>query len=231
MTRLAVPPNCLMFFVDETGHESFSDPKFPVFGLGGCAIMAGAIDTRLKSPWRRLKADFFGDSDMRLHAADLRSPTAEQMQAIGDFFRTQTFGRFAVTMANDLSILGNLTPMEVMPGVLRRRWEDLISRIRPSPVEVALIHESSQRGDLLIERYFGVTDIQIEGRKIPVHHGFMPKSSDEALEVADFIVHTAGRQAFHRLRGRPGFRKDFEAVFQTHPLATSFIDIKEAKLG
>jgi len=28
-------PNCLLFFIDETGHETFADKKYPVFGLGG----------------------------------------------------------------------------------------------------------------------------------------------------------------------------------------------------
>jgi hypothetical protein len=32
---LQVHPHCLMFFVDETGHEEFAEPKYPVFGLGG----------------------------------------------------------------------------------------------------------------------------------------------------------------------------------------------------
>jgi uncharacterized protein DUF3800 len=36
--RLQVGPNCLLFFIDETGHETFADKNYPVFGLGGCAI-------------------------------------------------------------------------------------------------------------------------------------------------------------------------------------------------
>jgi hypothetical protein len=34
--RLVVHPHCLMFFVEETGHEEFSDSDFPVFGVCGC---------------------------------------------------------------------------------------------------------------------------------------------------------------------------------------------------
>ena len=30
----------LVLFVDETGHECFRDPGHPVFGYGGCAVMA-----------------------------------------------------------------------------------------------------------------------------------------------------------------------------------------------
>jgi hypothetical protein len=36
--RLQVGPNCLLFFIDQTDHETFADKNYPVFGLGGCAI-------------------------------------------------------------------------------------------------------------------------------------------------------------------------------------------------
>ena len=36
----------------DTGQEKFADPKFPVFGMGGCAILAAAIDQNLRQPWR-----------------------------------------------------------------------------------------------------------------------------------------------------------------------------------
>jgi hypothetical protein len=31
-----------MVFVDDTGHEEFADPNYPVFGFGGCTIPAFA---------------------------------------------------------------------------------------------------------------------------------------------------------------------------------------------
>ena len=53
---LQVHPYCLMFFVDETGHEEFADPKFPIFGMGGCGILAAAIEQNLRAPWQKMKA-------------------------------------------------------------------------------------------------------------------------------------------------------------------------------
>jgi hypothetical protein len=44
---LTVHPHCLMFFADETGHEDFADPNYRVFGIGGCAVLAAAIDQNL----------------------------------------------------------------------------------------------------------------------------------------------------------------------------------------
>jgi hypothetical protein len=62
------------------------------------------------------------------------------------------------------------------------------------PVEVAFIHEASDRGDALLQRYFGPSSVTIDGKPVRVHHGIMPKG-DEALEVADFIIQAAGGQA------------------------------------
>jgi hypothetical protein len=76
--ELVVHPHCLMFFVDETGHEEFADPKYPVFGLGGCAVLATNIERDIKRPWRDLKSRHFGGANVPLHASDLRSPTDEQ---------------------------------------------------------------------------------------------------------------------------------------------------------
>jgi hypothetical protein len=44
---LTVHPHCLMFFAYETGHEDFADPNYRVFGIGGCAVLAAAIDQNL----------------------------------------------------------------------------------------------------------------------------------------------------------------------------------------
>jgi hypothetical protein len=97
---IKVHRHCLMFFTDETGHEEFADPKFPIFGMGGCALLAAAIDPVLRQPWREMKARHFGGADTSLHAADLRSPTDDQVKALGEFFESQEFGRFAITMTD-----------------------------------------------------------------------------------------------------------------------------------
>ncbi len=218
---LEVHPHCLMYFVDETGHEDFADPDFPVFGMGGCALLAAAIDQNLRRPWREMKAQHFGGPDVPLHASDLRDPTIEQLEALNRFFKDQEFGRFAVTMTKKTELPDDVKPIQAMPGLLRRRWEELTPRFVPLPVEVAFIHEASDRGDELLERYFGPSTVVIDGKSVNVHHGIMPKG-DEALEVADFVIQTAGGQARHGIKpGRP-VRRDFEVVFRSNPLRSSF---------
>ena len=223
-TTLSVHPHCLMFFVDETGHERFADPNHPVFGMGGCAIMAGAIPEVIRRPWRSMKAEHFGGADSPLHASDLRNPTRAQLEALSHFFSTQRFGRFAVTMNRDSRIPPDTHLYRLLGPVLRKRFEELASHCVPPPVEVAMVHEASERGDPLLERYFGGSHVAVEGRAVPVHHAIMPKG-DECLEVADFIVHAAGGQARNPAGER---RRDFSAVFHD-PLLISFIHIDELR--
>ena len=46
--------HCLLFYFDETGHEDFDDHNYPVFGLGGCAQLAGLCHRHIDEPWRGL---------------------------------------------------------------------------------------------------------------------------------------------------------------------------------
>jgi hypothetical protein len=217
---LAVHPLCLMFFVDETGHEAFADPKYPVFGLGGCALLNAAIDPVLRTPWRAMKAMHFGGADVPLHACDLHNPTPEQLHALGEFFRNQNFGRFAVTMSRS-DLPPDIEAMQIMPRLLRRRWEELLPRFQPLPVEVAFVHEASTRGNALLEKYFGESTVVIDGKRVPAHHAIMPKG-DEALEVADFIIQAAGAQAKRGIHPDFSVRTDFEVIFRSNPFWSSF---------
>ncbi|MBI1779716.1 MAG: DUF3800 domain-containing protein [Proteobacteria bacterium] len=226
---LRVHPHCLMFFVDETGHESFADPNYPVFGLGGCAIMAGAIAAYLRTPWRALKEEYFGGADVRLHASDMRTASQAQLSAIGEFFRRQEFGRFAVTMTGGTQLPANRIAYEIMPGAIRKRCAELASRCQPTLIEVAFIHEESKRGDRFVKRYFGPTFVKVNGQTVKVHQGFMSKArGDEAMEVADFIVNAAGRRALSWSLGDMRPRRDFDAVFGANPLWQSFFHVQQA---
>jgi hypothetical protein len=62
----------------------------------------------------------------------------------------------------------------------------------------------------------------------------MPKSAGEpALEVADFVANTiAGHARAHLVERRSGFRKDFQAVFQSvDPKLASFFAITSVSSG
>jgi hypothetical protein len=221
--QLLVRPDCLMFFCDDTGHEDFCDPQFPVFGIGGCGIMAGAIEPVLKRPWQAMKARHFAGANARLHASDLRNPTQPQLDALNQFFRQQEFCRFGVTITSSCKLPNGISAHQVVSLSLRRRWEELTPRFRPTPTEVAFIFEASERGDALVQRHFRDITVAIDGVTVPIHLGIMPKwAGDEALEVADFIVQAAGRQARRWDTGDSRFRRDFQAVFHANRLWSSF---------
>ena len=226
--RLLVHHTCLMFFCDDTGHEDFRDQNYQVFGIGGCGIMAGAIDPVLKQPWRAMKAAHFGGSDVLLHASELRNPTQSQFDALNRFFREQEFCRFGVTITPTCKLPTGVTAYHAVSRSLRKRWEELTPRFSPTPTEVAFIFEASQRGDALVQRYFSDIVVTIAGAQVPIHLGIMPKGAgDEALEVADFIVHTAGTQARNWDTGdKRRFRRDFEAMFHANALWSSFSAIE-----
>ena len=117
--------------------------------------------------------------------------------------------------------------MQIMPGLIRRRWEALTPRFVPLPTEVAFIHEASDRGDALLEKYFGESVVTIEGKRVVAHHVIMPKG-DEALEVADFIIQAAGAQARRGIQPNASIRRDFEVIFRSNPLWSSFFALESA---
>jgi hypothetical protein len=227
--RLQVGPNCLLFFIDETGHETFADKNYPVFGLGGCAINSSSAAAVIAEPWRAMKAAHFGGEDVPLHANELRNPTTEQLDALSKFFREQQFARLAVTMSKSAVLPTGKTPLEIITGSMMNRYTDLLRRVSPEPNEVAFLHEASNRLDDAMEQHFGGTVAQINGKMIPVHKGLIEKSHGlPELEVADFIMHAAGRRAvqIHRDPATP-FGKDFIVVFQSNPILSSYIHIEE----
>ena len=229
--RLQVGPLCLMFFVDETGHETFADDQYPVFGMGGCAVMSSAANMAMNDAWRAMKAQYFGGDTVPLHASALRNPSPDQLAALSKFFNEQKFARFAVTMSKSIDLPRGMTPVDVAAGALYNRFRDLLSRVVPEPNEVAFLHEASDRCDRLVEKHFGGTVVRIEGTVIPVHKALIPKSAGLAeLEVADFVMHAAGRRAAQLHRNPttlqpPG--KDFVAVFHSNPNLNSYMHVTE----
>jgi hypothetical protein len=158
----------------------------------------------------------------------LSAETSRKRSLLTEFFKFQEFGRFAVTLTSKTTVPGHLATHNVISAAIKKRWEELATRMNPIPTEVAFFFEASQRTDELIQRYFSPIHVIIEQNAVPAHYGLMDKSSgDPTLEVADFIIHTAGRQAFNWSEGKMGFRRDFQDIFHANPLWSSFHAIGE----
>jgi Protein of unknown function (DUF3800) len=231
VTELKPSDLCLLVYIDETGHELFADQKYPMFGIGGCAILSQTCHRLIDQPWRRLKEEVFGMQDKPLHASQiLRTATAEQRRNLLRFFSNGLFSRFAAVIRSDSSIPLSTVPYQIVAGVVYRA----ISKIAyPYPLDsLALIFEDSERGNRLAHQYFGPMKCELEGKEIPVKKHRMAKGTLEpGLEVADFVVNTAGRHIRHAMKtGRREPNDLFRATFaNVSSLLTAYSEITGAE--
>jgi hypothetical protein len=201
-------------------------PGHPVYGLGGCAALAGDLERVIRAPWRELRKRVTGLPDTPLHAhAFAGFATAENIAAIAEFFRVHPFARFGAIISTDTTLADEMRPVPTIAKVLQARIVDIARWTNFD--SVAVVFESSQRADELIEAAFQGFAIAEENTSIPVECHFMRKEHAEpALEVADFVMHAVGRQARQNLKKRGDCVPDFCATFHAvdHKLA-SFMEV------
>lgn len=209
--HIELPGNALIVALDDTGHDLFA-PTHPAFGLGGCAFLVRDYGNLIDDPWRDMKNIHFSGSDIALHAAKLRSPTTEQIEALQIFFSQLPFFRFAVMSAETMTNETKHSLLKIACRSIMDRIAEISKWAQPS--EVAIVIESSQRieKDLILELSgycMSNGDVEFEPKTY-----LLPKSANISfLEVADFVVHTAGSQVRHRIQRKGLMRKDFAAVF------------------
>jgi hypothetical protein len=231
---LYLTPKTLIVFIDETGNEDLSDPKNPTFGRGGCAAIGPDYPALLKKPWRSLKRERLGGATKPFHAADFErsKPTNRQIQGINRFLM-RPFWRFAVMCDHRTALPAGVDVHKAVSLVTTR----FIARLAQQyDIEnVALVFESSDRGDRLVQRDFDLANMDVRnmsGRRIEVDGLFMPKTSMEpGLEIADLVAHTASRQRRHELRGNAGRVKDFEQMYWHSPIPPAFMAIDNVQLS
>ena len=203
----------LLVFLDETGHETFAGNQ-PYFVVGGCALL-GQDHRAITQEWREVRRVVNGSPDAPLHAADLKQ-TEENFGALRVFFRSRGFARVAAAATTNTKFLVDMHTMSPVLGMLK---EQIARVVELTPcTTVALIFESSQRGDPPLMQHFGELDLRDNDKPLPTEHCLMPKKSGEpALEVADFIVSAAGSQTKRQLRGTSSFAPDYRDVFHKVP--------------
>jgi hypothetical protein len=117
-----------------------------------------------------------GDPDAPLHAADL-DYTPKNLSAVSAFFKSSGFARLGVAPSNKTSFAVDMHTMAPVMGMLKQHIARLASALPCTTI--ALIFESSERADPLVQEHFGELGLMEEGRPIDVEHCFMPKSAGE----------------------------------------------------
>ncbi len=222
---LTLADDCLAVFVDDTGHEALVKGH-PVYGLGGCAVLARNLDTAIRAPWREVRRQVAGSPDAPLHANSFAGFAAQQnIRTVADFFHTQPFARLGAIISLKTKLADELGSIPTIAKTLQERIREIASWTAFQ--SAAVIFESSDRADRLVEEAFQGFGLQEDGKPLPVECYFMRKEHGEpALEVADFIMHAVGRQARQNLRRRGDFVPDFCSVFHAvDRRLTSYIEV------
>lgn len=225
----------LLVGVDETGHELFADKQHPVFGLGGCAVLLRNFEQHLDGPWRQMKAQFFGGATANLHAADLRAPSVDQLQALQRFFSSFPFFRFAAMSATSVINTTEAPLIQILGHTVWSRIAEIAKWAQPTDIVVVI--EDSERLRKELYGYIAGYEIANDEIRIKPRVFLATKEAKQSfLEVADFVIQAAGAQVRNRILGRLNpariIRQDFEAVFHSvdHRL-TSYVELLEAHPG
>jgi Protein of unknown function (DUF3800) len=230
---LKLTPDTLAVFIDEAGIEDYSDPNNPTFGRGGCAVLGPQYLKLIKKPWRQLKREKMGGATKAFHATDFEhsGPSKVQISAINRFLR-QPFWRFAVMSDAKTALPPGIDGHRAVSLLTVRFVTRLVAKYDVKVV--ALVFESSERGDELVQRDFDLASMQLFNRagvRVVVDGYFMDKACMEAgLEIADLVAHTAGRQRRHELAGKPGHAKDFQQMYWHSPIPPAFMSINTVEL-
>jgi hypothetical protein len=227
MSVLDLRPNDLLLCIDETGSESLSDPRHPVFGFGGCAIEGSRYIEAVEQPWNQLKLRHFGLTSQPLHAAKVSPSNLAGIDAIGNFFRTSPVARFAMLLTTETAISGEDTDTY---QALALSFADQLGRVLQAfeYFRLVLAFEQSERGDPKVRQHFTQLHPILAGPsgpfRGPVERCFIPKSAAFPLmEVADFVIQAAGGQARAQLKPHFQLRPDFRAVFE--PTSDRFAEV------
>jgi hypothetical protein len=232
-TKLQFLHDTMMIFLDETGDEQYSDPKHPVFGIGGCALISDEYGRRIFDPWNRLKRDVLGLAGKPFHAVDFEhskpTPARRRAQiAAINLFLTRGFYRLAVTTDINTQRPEGFDGHETVSTVVHELIQRLIAR-HSSP-RCMVFFEHSERTAKMLERNLPVHKMDARnlfGEPVVPEGYTMPKKFMEpGLEIADLIIHTSGKQQRRHPEGYANgvrhFTLDFRAVFHSVDLSWTF---------
>lgn len=228
---ISIKEDTLLVFLDETGNEKLKDKKFPIFGLGGCAIPAKYYHSLIDLPWKKLRKEILGNPDKALHAAELKmdSLSKESLNELGKFFVKSLIKRIATVISDKTFFEDNYGNYQVAASVVSKKITE-ISLQNPDLKSIAIFFEHSDSGNKLIKKYFRDIDFKNHGMTADIERYIARKGVTPGLDIADFIMHAAGTQTKNRISGDNKYRQDFEAVFKKcAPELQYFLEITKIK--
>ena len=216
-----------MIFLDETGVEKLNDPNAPFFGLGGLVIEGANYFDTVEKPWHSLKEKHFEGIESPLHASDLKSTTKVQINAFNEFFEKNQFGRIAITCTDKTLFEPNHKPEEILAAAIWQRIIPVANKMEW--YDILILFEENKRLMPALQQEMMSKNPKKGEKEIPIRYGTILKDPTFAgMEVADFIIHTAGRQArLMRTNSKNitlKYQPDFEVVFKK-ALKQSFLNI------
>ncbi len=229
-----VSPNSALVFLDETGDEQLKDPKYPIFGLGGCCILAKNYFILIDRPWSKMKLKMFNLKNKPLHAAG-NSFSYKQITAINNFFLSNEFGRFTTISSLNTQIDTILKMEQVVFYSFCKRVLEIIKWYEFE--NIIVIYDNSERLKPKLQEYASTIDFaeKLNGvdTKIETHYCVVNKETAlSGVEVADFIIHSAGTSLRDLINGkiyRLTDREDFNHVFNTtDKKISSFFQVNSA---
>ena len=217
--KINVPGDALLVFIDETGNEYLKDKEYPIFGLGGCAVICKDYNKLIREPWSIMKDRFFNGREKILHAKDLFHPTECQINTIAELFKNNIFSRVAAVLSTKTI---NNTEYDIYNIIARCLYNRIIDIAKWTCFKsVVIMVEDSQRCNALAKKYFPAYGFQEYNKeinkdtKMPSNYYFVKKDLVEpGAEVADFIIHTAGAQMRNRINNKIKSRKDYKIIFE-----------------
>ncbi len=229
---LQIEDKTLLVFIDETGTEGQKDPTYPIFGMGGCMVPSSKYSANIRKPWLFLKNKEFNGEMVSLHATDLvkQKPSKHQIDILNKFFSSCAFGRFATVISDKTVLNTKERPYHIIVASLFQRISVIAANSEFE--DIIIIVEETQSSDNLNRDFFGRYKIRKNGIDVPTKTFKMPKKMCEpGLEVADFIIHTAGTGVRDRLAGKrtkENERPDFENIFtKIDSRLSSFMEITQ----
>lgn len=232
---VVVQPNDLVITVDESGEHTLTDPKFPIFGLGACAVLGKDYVQELALPWFSMKDEHFGGRLRPLHATDLRKPTSAQLEALNTFFESRTFATIGVFISKSTSIRLTMTEYQSVATAMVALISELLRHIHCTGI--VLIVESSQKYDTAFFHTFSKIQLtlkeadSIQNRPIKLLRS-VKNSAVPSLEVADFIAHTGGCVTRAQANGDVApDRPDMNAVFGEYGPFSQYVHLTDVGPG